>query len=170
MVYVIPDKVPDGVHPDLLALCWMIGRWEGSGHGEDDVGKFRFGQTLELSSNGKPYLHVMSQIYSLDQKGNPAEPLVVESGFWFPHSDASVDLTLAASAGWSELWMGKITGPKIELRTDAVVRMPDADVAYTAGHRLYGFVDGQLMWAYDRAVEGGELKPYMWAQLVKVAE
>jgi hypothetical protein len=35
----------------------------------------------------------------------------------------------------------------------------------SAGHRLYGLVKGQLMWAYDMAAEGQPLQPHLWATL-----
>ena len=54
------------------------------------------------------------------------------------------------------------------MRTDTVVRADDASVAYTAGQRLYGQVNSDLLWTFDRSVEGDALKPYMWAQLKRV--
>ena len=49
--------------------------------------------------------------------------------------------------------------------TDAVARTRDAKVAYTAGRRLYGNVEGRLLFSFDRATEDHELQPYLWAQL-----
>ncbi len=170
MVYTIPDSVPEGVHPDLIALVWMLGKWQGNGHGIDlKTGAFEFGQQVEFSTNGDPYLHYISQTYTLDEDQNPAKPLGIETGFWYPHKDASVDVVCSDSSGWSELWYGKITGPKIEISTDAVIRMPSAEVEYTAGMKLIGLVDKQLMWAYDRSTADTELQPYMWAQLKQVS-
>lgn len=170
MVYVIPNSVPEGVHPDLLALVWMLGTWQGNGHGIDpETGQFEFGQQIEFSTNGEPYLHYISQTYTLDTEGNPKAPLGIETGFWYPHKDATVDLVSCDSAGWAELWYGNITGPKIELRTDAVARLKNAETNYTAGQKLFGFVDEKLMWAWDRATESSELQPYMWAQLTRVS-
>jgi hypothetical protein len=38
----------------------------------------------------------------------------------------------------------------------------------TAGHRLYGPVRGELMWAYDMAAVGQSLQPHIWATLRRV--
>ena len=38
-------------------------------------------------------------------------------------------------------------------------------MSYTAGRRLYGNVEGRLLFSFDRATEDEELQPYLWAQL-----
>ena len=38
---------------------------------------------------------------------------------------------------------------------------------YSAGHRMYGLVEGDLLWAYDMAAMGQELQPHTHAQLVR---
>ena len=50
--------------------------------------------------------------------------------------------------------------------TDAVVRTATA-MDYTAGKRLYGYVDGNLLYAYDMAAAGQELQPHTHAHLVR---
>ena len=37
----------------------------------------------------------------------------------------------------------------------------------TAGHRLYGLVEGDLWFAYDMAAQGQELQPHLWGKLVR---
>jgi hypothetical protein len=56
--------------------------------------------------------------------------------------------------------------PTIVEPTDAVVRTATAK-NYTAGKRLYGYVNGDLLYAYDMAAEGHELQPHTHAQLVR---
>ena len=65
------------------------------------------------------------------------------------------------------MWAGSVTGAKIELTTDVVMRTTTAEVPYTGGHRLYGNVEGDLLWAFDRATTDVELQPYMWARLAR---
>ena len=48
--------------------------------------------------------------------------------------------------------------------TDAVVRTESAK-EYVAGKRLYGLVEGDLLYAYDMAAMGQELQPHTWARL-----
>ena len=69
--------------------------------------------------------------------------------------------------GFSEIWFGKLSPGRVDLTTDAVVRSPAATVEYTAGRRLYGLVEGQLMYSFDRATTEHSLRPYVWATLVR---
>ena len=48
--------------------------------------------------------------------------------------------------------------------TDAVARTETAK-EYTAGKRLYGNVEGDLLYAYDMAAVGQPLQPHLWARL-----
>ncbi|WP_331715740.1 FABP family protein [Tessaracoccus coleopterorum] len=75
---------------------------------------------------------------------------------------------LANSDGWTELLVGKIQVTRIDLRTDAVVRAEGAEVTHTAGQRLYGKVEGDLMYALDRSTAEHALRPHMWARLKRV--
>ena len=166
----MPFEIPSDLNPQLMALAWMIGRWEGNGHGNwPDVGDFEFGQQIDISHNGGPYLHYLSQSFKRDADGVPSEPLSMETGFWRPQMDASVELVLSDPDGWAEVWVGKIEGAKIELVTDAVMRTQTSQITYLGGQRLYGQVNGDLLWTYDRMTDDVRLQPYMWAQLQRVS-
>ena len=39
---------------------------------------------------------------------------------------------------------------------------------YSAGHRLYGLVDGELLWAFDMAAMGQPLQSHISAELKRV--
>ncbi len=159
-------EIPSDLNPQLMALAWMIGRWEGSGKGSwPGHGEFEYAQQVEFSTNGGPYLHYLSQMFEVDGDGNPVRPLMMETGFWRPQMDASVELVLTNPDGWSEVWAGKIEGAKIELVTDAVMRTKTAETEYTGGQRLYGQVEGDLLWTFDRATTNHQLQPYLWARL-----
>jgi hypothetical protein len=161
--------IPENLNPALLGINWMIGTWQGNGHGNwPDVGDFQFGQQIEFATNGDKYLHYMSQMWTLDDEGQPDKSLTMESGFWRLHDDATIELLLAHPEGFVEVWTGNVQGAKIELTTDVVARTVTADLEYTGGSRLYGNVNGDLMWTWDRATSDIELQPYMWAQLKKV--
>ena len=51
-------------------------------------------------------------------------------------------------------------GARIELTTDAVVRTESAKEV-TAGHRLYGLVDGKLLSTYDMAAMGHPISNHL---------
>ena len=89
----------------------------------------------------------------------------METGFWRPLPDGSVDVMMISPDGYAEIWFGKLAPGRLDLVTDAVARTRDAKVAYTAGRRLYGTVEGKLMFSFDRATETEELQPYIWATL-----
>ena len=56
--------------------------------------------------------------------------------------------------------------PRFEIVTDAVARTATAK-EYVAGKRLYGYVNGDLLYAFDMAAMGHELQPHTHAQLVR---
>ena len=97
-----------------------------------------------------------------------------------PYSDAETVETLRNDAGGfdlevaivhpdgvSELYLGQVKGPRIDLATDAVVRTAGAK-SYTGGTRLYGLVENHLLWAWDIAALGQELRTHASARLAKV--
>ena len=73
-------------------------------------------------------------------------------------------LLLTHPTGFAEVWYGEADGAKFELITDAVVRTSTAK-EYAGGKRLYGYVEGDLLWAYDMAAMGQPLQPHLWARL-----
>jgi len=159
-------EVPEGLDPSLTALGWMVGRWEGQGHGVDANGEeFQFEQTLEFTHNGTDFLFHVSQAFLLDADGKPGEPLAMESGFWRPKPDATLEVVTTNSDGWTEVLVGKIQVTRIDLLTDAVVRAEGAKVTHSSGQRLYGKVEGDLMYALDRSTTEHDLRPHMWARL-----
>jgi hypothetical protein len=56
-------------------------RWQGNGHGSwPGMGDFEFGQQIDFATNRGPYLHYLSQTWTLDADGQPDEPLTMEGG------------------------------------------------------------------------------------------
>ena len=76
-------------------------------------------------------------------------------------------MSIVHSDGVSELYLGAIRGPRIDVATDAVVRTAGAKV-YAAATRMYGLVDGHLLWAWDIAALGRELSSHASARLARV--
>ncbi len=159
-------EIPQGLNPDLMALAWMVGRWEGVGNGQwPDRGEFTYGAQLDFSHNGGSYLYYVSQLFELDDNGEATRTMSMETGFWRPQRDASLEVVMCHPDGYSEVWFGNIAGAKIELTTDAVVRTVTAATSYTAGHRLYGNVEGDLLFTFDRATADLDLQNYLYARL-----
>jgi hypothetical protein len=164
--------MPEAVepHPDLAPLAFLLGRWEGAGvGGYPTIESFQFGQEISFSHNGKPYLYYVSRTWLLDAEGAPGRPLAMETGFWRPQPEGKVEVLLAHPTGVVEIYLGEVTGTKIEMATDAVVRTSSAKEV-RAGRRLYGLVGGgDLAYAYDLAAVGQPLQSHLSAQLKRVS-
>lgn len=78
-----------------------------------------------------------------------------------------IEVSLVHADGVSELYLGQIKGPRIDIATDAVVRTAAAK-HYAAATRMYGLVDGHLLWAWDIAALGSELTSHASARLARV--
>lgn len=77
-----------------------------------------------------------------------------------------IEVTIVHADGVSELYLGQVRGPRIDLATDAVVRTAGAKV-YAAATRMYGLVDDHLLWAWDIAALGRELASHASARLAR---
>ncbi|MGB4138092.1 MAG: FABP family protein [Microbacterium sp.] len=78
-----------------------------------------------------------------------------------------IEVSMAHSDGTLELYLGRVAGPRIDIATDALVR-PAGAAAYSAASRMYGLVDGHLLWAWDIAALGTPLRAHASARLAKV--
>jgi len=77
----MPDGPPEP-HADLAPLRFLLGRWEGAGvGGYPTIESFRFGQEINFSHNGKPFLIYTSRSWLLDDEGVPGEcTTLIENG------------------------------------------------------------------------------------------
>ena len=164
----MPVELSADLPAELVPLAWLIGHWEGAGvGGYPSVESFRFGQEVDFGHIGKPFLTYVSRSWLLDDDGRPVRPLATETGYWRPQPDGALEVMLAHPTGYAEIWLGTVTGAKIELTTDVVVRTASAK-EYTGGTRLYGQVEGDLLWAFDMAAVGESLQSHLSGRLKKV--
>ncbi len=159
----------DTINPQIASLAWLVGRWEGAGVvGYPTMETARnFGQEITVTHDGRPFLEWQSRTWLLDADGQLDRPSSRESGFWRVTPDGEAELLLVHPTGILELYYGSIEPARITLRTDSVVRSPNAK-EYNAGARLYGLVDSQLMWAMDMAAMGQPLQSHASAQLKRL--
>lgn len=130
----------------LAPLTSETGYWRvARPHGEGDV--------------GPGYLPATAPLTHAD--ADAVEALRTDEGGF------EVELVLAHPTGVSELYYGQVRQGRIDLATDAVVRSPGAK-EHTASTRMYGFVRGELLWAWDIAALGQELASHASGRLVKV--
>lgn len=78
-----------------------------------------------------------------------------------------IEVAIVHPTGVSEFYLGEVRGPRIDLATDAVVRSSTAK-SYQAATRLYGLVEGHLLWAWDMAALGQELRTHASARLARL--
>ncbi|MGH3656665.1 MAG: FABP family protein [Micromonosporaceae bacterium] len=159
---------PD-LHPALLGLLPYVGVWRGRGQGGyPTIKDFEYGQEVRFSHDGRPFLYYESRSWLLDADGEAVRPTGREVGWWRPAPDDSLEVLLSHPTGIMELYVGQIDGTKVEIATDAVLRTSTAkEVA--SGHRLYGIVEGALMYAYDMGAVGQHRQPHLSARLERVA-
>ena len=163
-----PLNQPPPEHEALAPLHVLLGRWEGAGVvGYPTIESANFGQEITFTHNGKPFLIYTSRTWLLDEEGQIGRPLATETGYWRPQPENQLEVLLVHPTGISEIYLGEVTGTKIEMATDVVIRTATAKEV-TAGRRLYGLVGTDLGWAYDMAAVGQPLQPHASAQLKRV--
>ena len=155
---------PD-LHPALLGLLPFVGVWRGRGQGGYPTidNDFAYAQEIRFSHDGRPFLHYESRTWLVEPDGTPIRPAAREVGWWRPSrpddpKNDEIEVLLAHPTGFLELYLGQVTGTRVEIATDAVVRTAGAKEV-TAGHRLYGIVDGALLYAYDMGGRPAEDTP-----------
>lgn len=170
---------PDGLAPEVYPLAWLVGRWEGEGVVEyPGVPRTVIRNTVAFDHDGGPYLTYASTITVIADDGEQGPVWSVESGFWrvspvppegveLDEGQHAVELVLADASGSIALYVGTVGGGRVDLGSDLMARTASApDVA--GGTRMYGNVQGDLLWAWDLAAFGHELRSYASAQLRRV--
>lgn len=174
--YPFPDDTADlregpDLHPSLLGLVPLVGVWRGIGKGGyPTIEDFDYGQQVVFAHDGRGFLRYESRAWILGPDGSPQRPSAREVGWWRPGAGQDeLEVLLAHPTGIVEIYLGRATGTaRWELSTDVVARTATAKEV-TANHRLYGIVDGALMYAVDMAAVGQPLQPHLSARLERVA-
>jgi hypothetical protein len=161
-------KGPD-LHPALLGLLPFVGMWRGRGQGGFPAPEdFNFAQEITISHDGRPFLRYESRAWLLDEDSKPIGESVRELGFWRPVDKGDdMEATMITPDGVMELYLGKVTGTRLEMEADAIVRTPTG-IEVTAGHRLFGIVEGALLYAHEMAAGGEGPHPHLSARLIRV--
>ena len=165
----------------------------------DRTREHEFGQRVSFSHDGLNYLNYSSTTWLLDDEntplsaeagywrlhrpseaGDPGPGMLPGDGprpfttaeqvetLRAPHGGFDVEVALIHPGGVSELYLGRVAGPRIDLQTDAVMRSASAK-EYSAATRLYGLVEGKLLWAWDIAALGNDLRTHASGTLTRDA-
>jgi hypothetical protein len=78
-----------------------------------------------------------------------------------------IEVSILHPSGISELYIGQIKGARVDLATDAVLRSRSSK-EYRAATRMFGLVEGALLWAWDIAALGNPLASHASARLERV--
>ncbi|MBO1753366.1 FABP family protein [Actinotalea sp. BY-33] len=180
--------LPEGLAPEVYPLAWLVGTWRGKGVVVyPNIPETAVTQEVVVDHDGGPYLRWSSTLWlAPDAVPDPttgddaaeAEPRVwgTEQGYWripperpadVPQDRHPVELMLVDPAGHLSLYAGIVGNGRIDLASDLIARTPDA-AEVSAATRLYGFVQGELMWTWDLAAFGEPLQSYASARLTRV--
>src|SRR5919202_1044445 len=141
---------PEVAH-ELLSVLPLLGEWHGEGQAAGADGDHRFGQWVRFAHDGRDFLSYESRTWRLTDDGAIVGADVREAGFLRPRGQDDVELLVSSPDGLVELYVGRArTTTSWELSTDVLARTPDAPEVSRAV-RLYGIVEGALMYAIDRA-------------------
>lgn len=171
MVFQLDPTLDASLHP----LAWLAGTWAGVGVVDHPtVPQARFAQEVEFTHDRRDFLEYTSRQWLLGDDGERVRPLAVEKGFWRTAGPVAegkgteLEVVLVHPAGYVEVYVGQVTGPRIQLATDLVARTATAH-EHTASARMYGLVEGDLLWALDVAAGGHPLSSHSSARLTRMA-
>lgn len=187
--------LPEDLAPELYPLGWLIGSWHGFGMlGYEGIPERRIVTELEVTHDGGPYLRVDSTIWTADpglsgpthheMAGSEGYTNLVKQTQWSTETSyfravgsqttegatrVELEVVTADPAGHLSLWVGAAQGPRIEIATDAVVSAPSAS-RVSGSTRMFGLVQGDLLWAWDLAAFEQPLGSYASARLSRVTD
>ena len=75
-----------------------------------------------------------------------------------------IEVSILHPSGISELYIGQIKGARVDLATDAVLRSQSSK-DYRAATRMFGLVEGALLWVWDIAALGNPMASHAAARL-----
>ncbi len=111
------------MHPDLLDLAFLLGRWAGEGDGEyPTIEPFRYGEEVTFSHVGKPFLAYAQRSWSLED----GRPLHAEMGYWRCPSPGRVEAVVAHPTGHAEVSEGSVASTAVSIVSVAISRTSSA--------------------------------------------
>jgi hypothetical protein len=190
-LFVLPENLPI----ELTPFAFLIGSWKGSGIIAYDNQELEFRQELTFAVITGGKLEYDSKIFNLSgqtfasergywmlsrpsDESDAGPGLLPGSGLsaitvredleLWRNEDGGFDIEalIIQPNGVAELYFGQVMGARIDMSTDAVLRSPNAK-EYASGKRLWGLVEGALLWAWDMSALGKPLKSHASARLIR---
>lgn len=154
-----------------------------------------FVQDVEFDHDGGPYLRYASTLRVLepevpttvpdegewperdpdvlDAAAQGATVWSTETGYWRVSTDRPegleddrhpLEVLLADAAGRVSVYLGAVGNGRVDLASDLIARTGTA-AEISASKRLFGLVEGQLLWVWELAAFGEPLQSYASAKL-----
>lgn len=110
------------VHPDLEALAFLLGEWQGEGVGRyPTVAGFTYRETATyVAPPGKAFIAYRQQTWRTGDHPQSGAPLHTETGYLRPAGADRAELVLAQPTGVVEVLHGTVSGGTLSLRATAV--------------------------------------------------
>ncbi|CAN5292378.1 FABP family protein [soil metagenome] len=152
-------------HPDIAALGFLVGRWEGEGTGHyPTIEAFGYRETVVIEPLPTPFL-AYTQRTSDARTGQPRH---AESGY-FRLVDGIPELVVCQPTGIVEAHAGTLDGQTLDLGSTAVASTPSALGKTVTGTRRRITVEGDSMhYLLHLAAVGQPLQAHLQAQLRRV--
>ena len=195
-MFVLPEGLPLELTPFAFLVGKWSGSGLISYQTKTSKIEKQFNQTIEFSHDDQPFLNYVAKSQLEDGTSLPTEigfwrlaksPEGADSGpgllpgsgektlasheqlETLRNKDGGFDIeaSILHPSGVSELYIGQIKGARVDLSTDAVLRSSSAK-EYVAATRMFGQVDGSLLWAWDMAALGNPLASHASAKLERV--
>ena len=172
----LPDETANlrqgpSLHDGLLGLLPLVGVWQGEGQAHSTDGEqYTFGQQLIIAHDGENYLTYTSRTWKIDTEGNPTGPDVRETGFWRISLKDEIEMTYTSSNGINEIFYGSLFNERAwQLESASTMVTETGPTNLGPGKRMYGLMpNNNLGWVDERLVDG-EMRPFMSAELTRVA-
>lgn len=126
-----------------------------------ELGYWRIARPAEAADHGPGLLPGSGE--PTYQTRESLEELRNESGGF------DIEASIIHPSGISEHYLGQVKGGRIDIRTVEGSSRPVNSKPYAGAVRIYGLVDGALLWAWDIAALGNELASHASARLEKVS-
>ena len=168
----MPFEIPENLHPDCAPgrlAARHLARQRARRLPDDRAVPVRPGAASSPTTAGRSST-TWRRAWIVDENGEKVRDAAMETGFLRPQADGALELVLAPQHRLRrDLVRRAADGGRLEMTTDAVARTETAK-EYAAGKRIYGYVEGDLLYAYDMAAMGQELQPHLWARLQRGRE
>lgn len=188
-------RIPHNLAPENYPLAWLIDVWQGGGVLEyENVPAAAYLHELRIDANDSgPYVRVTSNVWlahepasavDKEQPGIATWEQLHKRELWSAavgyvrvnptvsqRSDGSyaVEAMLASPTGTSQIWVGVIRGPQLQMVTDVVARSA-AGAEFTGAKLLAGNVNSDLFYSYDMEAFGFPMRSYMAGRLSRLMD